>query len=216
MVPFQVNRTSLAQSTAAKVGQVAIIGADHGRVELQLLDRVGHPALAETLPRQRGHRPLAQHRPHRQLEGAGVGTGDDADAMRVGKLEHFAHQVDAIGRAAACRARRDANGRARRVKSLSGVQPGGLAQGPDEKRGRAGSGGLVVVIQTLLAESTRRVGTAWPAAISTECAALRNANRHEPEWCSAQRADFSRILIQIAPAKRFIALSRRLVPPRGT
>ena len=31
------------------------------------------------------------------------------------------------------------------VESLSGFQPGGLAHGPDEKKGRAGSGGLVVV-----------------------------------------------------------------------
>jgi hypothetical protein len=39
-----------------------------------------------------------------------------------------------------------------------------LAQGPDEKCGRAGrTVGLVNTI-TLLAESTRRVGTAWPAA----------------------------------------------------
>ena len=44
-------------------------------------------------------------------------------------------------------------------------QPGGLAQGPEEKCGRAGrtAGGVFVNI-TLLAESTRRVGTAWPAA----------------------------------------------------
>jgi len=44
-----------------------------------------------------------------------------------------------------------------------------LAQGPEEKYGRAGrtAGGVFVTI-TLLAESTRRVGTAWPAAGSSE------------------------------------------------
>src|SRR5206468_1812754 len=51
------------------------------------------------------------------------------------------------------------------VSSLSGVQPGGLAQGPEEKLGRAGraSGFEAVIIITLLAESTRCVGTPWPA-----------------------------------------------------
>ena len=56
VVPFQVNRTSFDQSTCAEVGKGAIIGADHGRIELQLLDRVGHPAFAEAFPRQRRHR----------------------------------------------------------------------------------------------------------------------------------------------------------------
>jgi hypothetical protein len=55
----------------------------------------------------------------------------------------------------------------------AGFQPGGLAQGPDEKCGRAGNveglgrrnvapAAAVSVNSTLLAESTRRVGTAWP------------------------------------------------------
>src|SRR5688500_6551711 len=53
--------------------------------------------------------------------------------------------------------------------SLSGVQPGRLAHGPEEKYGRAGrTAGGVFVNVTLLAESTRRVGTAWPAAASKD------------------------------------------------
>ena len=60
-----------------------------------------------------------------------------------------------------------------RVSMRDGFQPGGFAQGPDEKCGRAGNvagfgrrkvapAAVVSVNSTLLAESTRRVGTAWP------------------------------------------------------
>ena len=50
-----------------------------------------------------------------------------------------------------------------RVSILSSDQPGGFGQGPDEKLGRAGfRAGRGVVNVTLLAESARRVGTAWP------------------------------------------------------
>src|ERR1700742_1458153 len=47
----------------------------------------------------------------------------------------------------------------------SGVQPGRLAQGPDEKKGRAGrTAGILPVISTFLPECSRRVGAAWPVA----------------------------------------------------
>src|SRR5690242_12967960 len=60
-----------------------------------------------------------------------------------------------------------------RLLSSSGLQPGNLAQGPDDNCGLAGRiWGLArrttapavsaSVMYTLLAESTRRVGTAWP------------------------------------------------------
>src|SRR3954467_15751040 len=59
------------------------------------------------------------------------------------------------------------------VSSLPGLQPGGLAHGPDEKLGRCGfvrglagrtsaPAAVASVNVALLAESTRRVGTAWP------------------------------------------------------
>src|SRR3954447_3858466 len=61
------------------------------------------------------------------------------------------------------------------VCSKEALQPGGLAHGPEEKYGLAGRvvgfagrtsapASAVSVNSTLLAESTRRVGTAWPAA----------------------------------------------------
>src|SRR5580765_2339984 len=52
------------------------------------------------------------------------------------------------------------------VSRISVVQPGRLAQGPDEKKGRAGrtTGWTFTVIKTFLPECSRRVGAAWPAA----------------------------------------------------
>ena len=65
---------------------------------------------------------------------------------------------------------------------LSALQPGGFAHGPDEKNGRLGlamglgarsaCAATASVNVTLLAESSRRVGTAWPRAVSKgECGA---------------------------------------------
>src|ERR1700759_2256772 len=49
-------------------------------------------------------------------------------------------------------------------ESACGVQPGRLAQGPDEKKGRAGrTAGILPVISTFLPECSRRVGAPWPA-----------------------------------------------------
>ena len=82
-----------------EVGQLAVIGAEHGGFQLELLDGVGNPALTEAFPGQRGHAAGAEHGPHGHLEGAGVRTGDDTDAMRIGQLQNFAHQIDAIRKA---------------------------------------------------------------------------------------------------------------------
>jgi hypothetical protein len=63
-------------------------------------------------------------------------------------------------------------------------QPGGFAQGPDEKYGRAGRLKGRSTKTTLLAESTRRVGTAWPNAVSKrDCGARKAARkiRENPE-----------------------------------
>ena len=74
---------------------MAVVGADDGRVELKLLRGVGDPALAEALPSERRHGARAEHRPHRHFKGAGVRARNDADAVRIGQLQHLAHQVDA-------------------------------------------------------------------------------------------------------------------------
>jgi hypothetical protein len=80
----------------AQIGQLAVIGAHDGRVDLELLHGIRDPALAEALPGERGDGLRAQHRPHRHLVCAGVGAGDDTDAVRIGELQQFAHQVDAV------------------------------------------------------------------------------------------------------------------------
>ena len=56
-------------------------------------------------------------------------------------------------------------------------QPGGFAHGPDEKYGRAGRLKGRSTNTTLLAESTRRVGTAWPNAGSKRDCGARKAAR---------------------------------------
>ena len=64
--------------------------------ELQLLGRVGRPALAEALPDQHVDGPGAEHRPHRHLEGAGVGGGHDADAVVGRHAEEARGAVDHV------------------------------------------------------------------------------------------------------------------------
>ncbi len=86
----------MAPVDIGEIGQLAIVGADDVRVELQLLDRVGDPALAEAFPRDGGNRAGAEHGPHRHFISAGVRAGDDADAVRAGQLEVGAHEVDAM------------------------------------------------------------------------------------------------------------------------
>ena len=77
-----------------EVGQLAIRCRNDCRGELELLDRIGHPAFAEALPRERGDAARAEHRPHRHLDRAGIRAGNDADAVRIGDLEHLARQID--------------------------------------------------------------------------------------------------------------------------
>jgi hypothetical protein len=66
-----------------QIGELTIIGADHRGVQLELLHHIGDPAFAKAFPRKGGHFAGAQHRPHRHFKGAGVGTGDNTDAMGV-------------------------------------------------------------------------------------------------------------------------------------
>ena len=97
VVPFQVKQTSASVRTAARFGQRAVGRGQHPAVvELQLLGRVGRPALAEALPDQHVDRARAEHRPHRHLEGAGVGGRHDADAVVRGHAEEPRGAVDRL------------------------------------------------------------------------------------------------------------------------
>ncbi len=65
-------------------------------VELQLLDHVGDPAGAEALPGDHVDAALAEQRPQRHLDGAGVGRRHDADAVVGRNLKHLAGQLDRL------------------------------------------------------------------------------------------------------------------------
>jgi hypothetical protein len=121
------------------------------------------------------------------------------------------------------------------MSSDCGDQPGGFAQGPDEKNGRFGFvGGFaaarnaapatsVSVTITLLAESARRVGTAWPGAVSKEeCGGGKAARKiRRDSVTNARAALHNRLKLLESPRGRrrfhpFTALSGRLVPTTGT
>ena len=148
----------------SKVRDLAVIGAQDRGFELELLDRVGNPTFTEAFPRQRGHRTSAQHRPHRHFEGAGIRARHDADAVRVGKLQHLAHQVDAVGQT-----RLADLGAMRATKRFGGELVGGISgrlgagTGREERARRLARRNTNSHV-SLLAESTRGVGTAWPGA----------------------------------------------------
>src|SRR5690606_32203382 len=81
-----------------EVGQRAVVGLERAQIlEAQLVARVGQPALAETLPGQDVDAPRAEQAPHGHFEGAGVGAGDDADAIVVGQAEQRARAVEYLG-----------------------------------------------------------------------------------------------------------------------
>jgi len=84
-------------------------------------------------------------------------------------------------------------------------QPGGLAQGPEEKKGRAGSALGRVTKITLLAESSRRVGTAWPDAGSNGWTRDGNGGRERFACCTAQEFEFAGIGLETIAPIRFTA-----------
>ena len=93
-----------------------------------------------------------------------------------GTLQDLAGQIDGALKPSPCPAWSGASGRGCQSASRSADQPGGLAQGPEEKCGTSRLGGGLGgrgrrwwrrqwrgrSCQSLLAESTRGVGTAWP------------------------------------------------------
>jgi hypothetical protein len=58
------------------------------------LTDIGDPAGAKALPRHHVDAARPEQRPHRHLDGAGVGSGHDADAVIGRHLQHLARQVD--------------------------------------------------------------------------------------------------------------------------
>jgi hypothetical protein len=102
-----------------------------------LLDDVGDPAIAKRLPGDRSDRARPEQRPQRHFDRAGVGRGNNADLVVSGNFKHFARQIDReleLG-LADLRAMRTAEGG---LIKILGVQPGRLAQGPEEKCGTDG------------------------------------------------------------------------------
>ena len=78
-----------------EVGDLTVSRVELGDVlELQFLDDVADPALAEGFPGERGDGPRTEHRPQRHLDRAGIGGRHDADAIIGGHFEHFARQID--------------------------------------------------------------------------------------------------------------------------
>ena len=96
------------------------------------------------------------------------------------------------------------------VASFDGDQPGGLAQGPEEKNGRAGrSSGLAFDIR-LSSERARRVGTAWPSDAlrgRAPCVKRRQAAIAKGYKCSYYRCSeegILRMLENLPPRERQI------------
>ena len=81
----------------AEVGDLAIGRIERREVlQLQLLNGVLDPDIAEAFPCRDGCGARPQHRPHRAFERAGVGGGQDADQIVVGNAEQLLRQVDGI------------------------------------------------------------------------------------------------------------------------
>ena len=84
----------IAEIDRRQIGNFAIGRIQDGGVQLELFVDIGNPTFTEAFPRKHRDRPCAEHRPHRHFDGAGVRTGHNADPVRIGHLQHFAHQVD--------------------------------------------------------------------------------------------------------------------------
>ena len=118
-------------------------------LELELLDDVGHPAVAEAFPGEHVDAALAEQRPQRHLDGAGVGGRHDADAVVGRNVENFAGEIDGLfelGLADLGAVRTAERG----IGQSSSDQPGRFAQGPEEKLGfagrRSGLASVVIVV----------------------------------------------------------------------
>ena len=78
-----------------QVGQVAVPGLECGDVlELELVDDVVDPTLAERFPGNERHWTRAKQRPERHFDRASIGGGHDADSIIGGNRKDFAREVD--------------------------------------------------------------------------------------------------------------------------
>ena len=78
-----------------QVRQLAIRRLEEADIgQLELFCDIGHPAGAKALPGEHVDAAGPEQRPHRHLDGAGVGSGHDADAVIRRHLQHLAGQVD--------------------------------------------------------------------------------------------------------------------------
>ena len=67
-----------------------------GVLELELLDDIGDPASAEAFPGNHVDAALAEQRPERHFDGAGVGSRHDADAVIRRHVQNFTGKVDGL------------------------------------------------------------------------------------------------------------------------
>ena len=201
----------------AQVRDLAIVGGAHLGVELELLDHIGDPAGAEAFPGEHRHGPRAQQRPQGQLHRPGVGGGDDAEPIvgREGRAAHGCARSLAASRAlpSAERCERPSE----RVSSSAADQPGGLAQGPEEKKGRAGKrGGTVNQIHSPHREHAPRwdgVARRQPYGDDqrmTSSGGERIARRR------SERASRAISALVSGSLQRFTAGSGRFIPTSGT
>ena len=122
-----------------EIGELAI-GRDHGPhiVELQLVDDVGHPVLAESVPGEHVDAARAsEQRPECDLHRARVGGEDDADPIAGWQLQQLA-RLDKRKLEPRPRVLGPMVAAEQGAPESAKDQPGCLVQGPDEKRGLAG------------------------------------------------------------------------------
>ena len=109
----------------AEVRQFAVRRIQDFGGKLQLLNDVRHPILAEALEGEKLHGLGAEHRPQGHFDGAGVGTGHDADQEIVGNLQHLAGAVDRLLQAGLARLR-TVRAAEDRVLEILGIPSGAL------------------------------------------------------------------------------------------
>src|SRR5205085_830929 len=133
----------------------------------------------EALPGEKRDRTRAEQRPERHFDRPGVGRRDDPDPVRRRDAKHFARQFDRMAQPGLAELR--AVGAAERAEGEMFGAPAGRL------RARAGreKGACRTDVRfnnshvSLLAESSRRVGTAWPAAGLKGLAGGVNAAREQ-------------------------------------